>query len=98
LASWPLDGTHDQMLRQWSAWVRLHALRKRRKSVMKLHLVLAPPLSSATRTSGPTTPSDSDEQEPDRQTRGKNISTNHNMLCKISIKLQDQMKINKYYE
>lgn len=38
---------------------------------MKLHLVLAPPLSSATPTSGPTTPSDSDEQEPDRQTRGK---------------------------
>lgn len=38
---------------------------------MKLRLVLAPPLSSATQTSGPTTPSDSDEQEPDRQTRGK---------------------------
>lgn len=38
---------------------------------MKLHLVLAPPLSSATQISGPTTPSDSDEQEPDRQTRGE---------------------------
>lgn len=38
---------------------------------MKLHLVLTHPLSSATLTSGPTTPSDSDEQEPDRQRQGK---------------------------
>ncbi len=43
---------------------------ERRENVMKLHLVLTHPLSSATLTSGPTTPSDSDEQEPDKQRRG----------------------------
>lgn len=60
---------------------------------MKLHLVLTHPLSSATLTSGPTTPSDSDEQEPDRQRRGKteplvslNVKyTQHNIsdFCKM---------------
>lgn len=59
------------MLRQWSAWACPHALRKKRENEMKLHLVLTHPLSSATLTSGLTTPSDSDEQEPDRQRQGK---------------------------
>lgn len=74
---------------------------------MKLHLVLTHPLSSATLTSGPTSPSDSDEPEPDKQRRGKTeplVSRNvtyaqhkHFYFCKIYTKLQDEInnKIHK---